>query len=159
HRVSCLCLRIVSCEWAEHTDASHAFGLLCMSSERPDHDCAAEKCDEVAPLQGPVPYNNRLRLGGGGRNGTQPGSDADHLMSALGQKRTCAVHSPMSALPPKATSNAIYGMSARSELDSAARSADWPSYFAVTVVGLPSSPTKSTRTLAGTLPLLNSWCW
>jgi hypothetical protein len=27
-------------------------------------------------------------------------------MSALGQKRTCAVHYPMSALPPKATSNA-----------------------------------------------------
>jgi hypothetical protein len=32
-------------------------------------------------------------------------------------------------------------------------------YFAVMVVGLPSSPTKTTRTLAGTLPLLNSWCW
>ena len=30
-------------------------------------------------------------------------------------------------------------------------------YFAVMVVGLPSSPTKTTRTLAGTLPLLNSW--
>ena len=33
------------------------------------------------------------------------------------------------------------------------------SYFAVMVVGLPSSPTKTTRTLAGTLPLLKSWCW
>ena len=31
-------------------------------------------------------------------------------------------------------------------------------YFAVMVVGLPSSPTKTTRTFAGTLPLLNSWC-
>jgi hypothetical protein len=30
-------------------------------------------------------------------------------MSALGQKRTCAVQEPMSALPPKATSNATYG--------------------------------------------------
>ena len=27
-------------------------------------------------------------------------------MSALGQKQTCALHQPMSALPPKATSNA-----------------------------------------------------
>jgi len=31
-----------------------------------------------------------------------------HLISALGQKRTCAVHQPMSALPPKATSNATW---------------------------------------------------
>src|SRR5262245_21772568 len=30
-------------------------------------------------------------------------------MSALGQKRTCAVHQPMSASPPKATSNATQG--------------------------------------------------
>ena len=30
-------------------------------------------------------------------------------MSALGQKRTCAVQTEMSALPPKATSNATYG--------------------------------------------------
>src|SRR5262245_53918557 len=34
-------------------------------------------------------------------------------MSALGQKRTCAMQEPMSALPPKATSNATYGMSAK----------------------------------------------
>src|SRR5262249_22118158 len=33
-------------------------------------------------------------------------------MSALGQKRTCAAHKLMSALPPKATSDATYGMSA-----------------------------------------------
>jgi len=31
------------------------------------------------------------------------------VMSALGQKQTCALHSPMSALPPKATSNATDG--------------------------------------------------
>jgi hypothetical protein len=30
-------------------------------------------------------------------------------MSALGQKQTYAVQQPMSALPPKATSNATYG--------------------------------------------------
>src|SRR5262245_33864901 len=30
-------------------------------------------------------------------------------MSALGQKQTCAAHKLMSALPPKATSNATYG--------------------------------------------------
>src|SRR5262245_39762054 len=30
-------------------------------------------------------------------------------MSALGQKQTCAVQKGMSALPPKATSNATYG--------------------------------------------------
>jgi hypothetical protein len=36
-------------------------------------------------------------------------------MSALGQKRTCAVHKLMSALPPKATSNATYGMSAKGQ--------------------------------------------
>jgi hypothetical protein len=33
-------------------------------------------------------------------------------MSALGHKQTCAVQEPMSALPPKATSNATYAMSA-----------------------------------------------
>src|SRR5262245_29657510 len=31
-------------------------------------------------------------------------------MSALGQNQTFALHQPMSALPPKATSNATYGM-------------------------------------------------
>jgi len=30
-------------------------------------------------------------------------------MSALGQKQTCAAHNLVSALPPKATSNATYG--------------------------------------------------
>src|SRR5262245_66502788 len=30
-------------------------------------------------------------------------------MSAMGQKQTCAAHKLMSALPPKATSNATYG--------------------------------------------------
>src|SRR5262249_58634603 len=40
HRVSYLYLRIVGSECDEHTDASHAFGLLCMSGERPDHYCA-----------------------------------------------------------------------------------------------------------------------
>src|SRR5262245_30033377 len=33
-------------------------------------------------------------------------------MSALGQKQTCAAQNVMSALPPIATSNATYGMSA-----------------------------------------------
>jgi len=33
-------------------------------------------------------------------------------MSALGQKQTCAMQKGMSALPPKATLNATYGMSA-----------------------------------------------
>src|SRR5262249_14161710 len=33
----------------------------------------------------------------------------DDPMSALGQKQTYAVHKRMSALPPKATSNATYG--------------------------------------------------
>jgi hypothetical protein len=33
-------------------------------------------------------------------------------MSALGQKQTCAVHQPMSALPPIATLIAFFGMSA-----------------------------------------------
>ena len=36
-------------------------------------------------------------------------------MSALGQKQTCALQGPMSALPPKATSNATYGMSAKGQ--------------------------------------------
>src|SRR5262245_59095249 len=36
-------------------------------------------------------------------------------MSALGQKRTFALHQPMSALPPKATSNATFGMSAKGQ--------------------------------------------
>jgi len=31
-------------------------------------------------------------------------------MSALGQKRTSALHKDMSALPPRATSNATYGV-------------------------------------------------
>src|SRR5262245_40763427 len=33
-------------------------------------------------------------------------------MSALGQKQTCTLHQPMSALPPIATSTAFFGMSA-----------------------------------------------
>ena len=37
------------------------------------------------------------------RNGTQPGTRTSASpMSALGQKRTCAVQNGMSALPPKA---------------------------------------------------------
>jgi len=36
-------------------------------------------------------------------------------MSALGQKQTFAVHDLMSALPPKATSNATQGMSAKGQ--------------------------------------------
>ena len=36
-------------------------------------------------------------------------------MSALGQKRTYAVQTGLSALPPKATSNATYGMSAKAK--------------------------------------------
>src|SRR5215475_873875 len=36
-------------------------------------------------------------------------------MSALGQKRTCAVQNGMSALPPKATSNATDGMPAKGQ--------------------------------------------
>jgi len=36
-------------------------------------------------------------------------------MSALGQKQTCAPQKAMSALRPKATSNATYGMSAKSQ--------------------------------------------
>src|SRR5262249_11094301 len=37
------------------------------------------------------------------------GSSGGRAMSALGQKQTCAAQQPMSALPPKATSNATYG--------------------------------------------------
>ena len=36
-------------------------------------------------------------------------------MSALGQKQTFAVQDAVSALPPKATSNATYGMSTRGQ--------------------------------------------
>src|SRR5262249_25258840 len=39
---------------------------------------------------------------------TSAGKD-DHSMSALGQKQTYAAQQPMSALPPKVTSNATYG--------------------------------------------------
>src|SRR6516225_2061622 len=44
------------------------------------------------------------------RNGAQPALDADQPNVRLGQKRTCAAHKLMSALPPKAASNATYGM-------------------------------------------------
>src|SRR5215831_19655076 len=37
------------------------------------------------------------------------GNNPKHRMSALGHKRTFAVQNGMSALPPKATSNATYG--------------------------------------------------
>jgi hypothetical protein len=35
-------------------------------------------------------------------SGGQPGMSLKRSMSALGRKRTCASHKPMSALPPKA---------------------------------------------------------
>jgi hypothetical protein len=38
----------------------------------------------------------------------------DQTMSALGQKQTCAMHQPMSALPPIATLIAFFGLSTRS---------------------------------------------
>jgi hypothetical protein len=37
------------------------------------------------------------------------------LMSALGQKQTCAVHQPTSALPPKADIGVSIGRSAKSQ--------------------------------------------
>jgi hypothetical protein len=113
-RCSYLCLRIVGCEWDEHADASHALALLCMSGERPDHYCAAEKCDEVAPLHMHVVKDRALcsglRLALDDVN-VRFGSKADiraaksHVrftpkkrhqlrhkeMSALGHKRTHAV--------------------------------------------------------------------
>src|SRR5262249_41653918 len=43
------------------------------------------------------------------------GSEMTPPMSALGQKRTFAPQKVMSALPPKATSNATYGMTAKGQ--------------------------------------------
>jgi len=43
-------------------------------------------------------------------------------MPALGQKQTCAVQEPMSALPSEATSNATHGMSAKAAMVSEIRS-------------------------------------
>ena len=51
----------------------------------------------VPVRMGKSPVRLSFRRGKGGQ-----------FMSALGQKQTCAVQEPMSALPPKATSNATY---------------------------------------------------
>jgi hypothetical protein len=51
-------------------------------------------------------YNRNLRPAKRGSGLNLHGSNPEPHMSALGQKRTCAVQKAMSALHPKATSNA-----------------------------------------------------
>ena len=62
HHVSCLCLRIVRCEWHEHADPPNALGLLCVSGERPGHYGAAEKCNELAPLHVPSARDHAMPI-------------------------------------------------------------------------------------------------
>ena len=59
-------------------------------------------------------YSSDLRQGEWGLTVILRSNNPQNRMSALGQKRTYAVHQPMSALPPKATLNATKadGMSA-----------------------------------------------
>src|SRR6516165_3127155 len=52
--------------------------------------------------------------------------------SALGQKQTCAVQEPMSALPPIATSIAVFGMSALAK----SGHKPWPRHFTRTGTSL-----------------------
>jgi hypothetical protein len=51
-------------------------------------------------------YSRDLRPAEWGSGVSLRSSNPKPLMSALGQKQTCAVQRAMSALPPKATSNA-----------------------------------------------------
>src|SRR5262245_9626840 len=96
HCPPCLVLRIVRSEGADHANEAHALGLLRLGHNRPGRR-ATKKDDELAPSHLPPP---RLR------SGTPCRFNLAHWnrpMSALGQKRTFALHQPMSALPPIAT--------------------------------------------------------
>jgi hypothetical protein len=73
------------------------------ASERPYSYCAAEKRDELASLHAPTRHIQCESLAlcdrGRVRNGKQPSANSFvGAMSALGHKRTCAAHKPMSAL-------------------------------------------------------------
>src|SRR4029453_4550790 len=84
-------------------EADNGDRLLRAHRERPCRHRTAGKCDELAPPHyRPWAENSVLTsiLEGAARN--------PRTMSALGQKRTCAVQKGMSALPPKATLNASF---------------------------------------------------
>jgi hypothetical protein len=62
-------------------------------------------------------------------------------MSALGQKRTCAVQKGMSALPPKATLNAFIRMSAMGQKRTSSLIPFWdPIGFVTAVACISNSP-------------------
>src|SRR5215831_16528199 len=95
-------LRIVRRCVQEYADAPRRlFTLLRISAERPSRRTSDQR-NELAPSHR-LPYKGMVlaqtsTLEGGWR--------VRRRMSALGQKQTCAVQNGMSALPPKATSNA-----------------------------------------------------
>ena len=81
-------------------NAPHPLRLLCAHRERPRCCRASKHFDELAPSHLPSPQ----RLGTEDRTAsneqTGRGRRRRKPMSALGQKQTCAVHQPLSALPP-----------------------------------------------------------
>src|SRR5262245_43860394 len=81
--------------------------------DRPRGSRAAEKCDELAPSHC-LPRGSDKGSYGSNQNWERPGLN-ERLMSALGQKQTCAARKSMSALPPIATSIAFFGMSAKGQ--------------------------------------------
>ena len=89
-------LGIILGEANQHADAPHALRLLRPRSERPRCYRTTEQGYKIAPFhclpvsQDRASYRLKAAVG------------KARLMSALGQKQTCAVHKPMSALPLKA---------------------------------------------------------
>src|SRR5262249_27772821 len=89
---------------SKHANPPHSFALLREHNERPASRRTNNQCDERAPP-------HCLPRGSGQRIvAVQMRVVKGCSMSALGQKQTYAVQNVMSALPPKATSNATRGI-------------------------------------------------
>src|SRR5262245_35686207 len=88
--------------WFEDADSGQSARLLCACHEWPGGE-RTNSFDKLSPShclpqrQDRASYRPKLAPGKG------------WPMSALGQKQTCAVHWPMSALPPIATTKADFG--------------------------------------------------
>src|SRR5262249_8077483 len=85
---------------ADKTD--HRGRLLSVNCERPRCRRAADESNEFTPPHCRPQLRTRHRSGSN-RDAGRPSA-----MSALGQKQTCALHQPMSALPPIATAKATF---------------------------------------------------
>src|SRR5215471_2754164 len=84
--------------------------LLRQGREWPSDRTASNSPNEISPPHGcpPRPTRRYLRLKHSRGDDSSKGAITPLTMSALGQKRTCAVQNAMSALPPIATAKANF---------------------------------------------------